>query len=116
MGFFITGAYINVCTIYKIKIYVCRCCSRIIILCCGVCSSYPVWAIFPRILVGYGRVEWRESCVAVYAIGTFVVSSHRGFCVGWLPVDIRAVSNVEVYGHPIEGEIREVCVCTHVFI
>jgi hypothetical protein len=36
--------------------------------------------------------------------------------VGGVPVDIRAVSNVEVYGRPIEGEICEVCVCTHVFI
>jgi hypothetical protein len=54
--------------------------------------------------------------VAVYAVRTFVVSSRRGFCVGGLPVDIWAVSNDEVYGHPIEGEIYEVCVYTHVFI
>jgi len=75
-----------------------------------------MWVIVPHVLVGYGRVEWRESFrMAVYAT-TFVVSSHRGFCVGGLPVDIWAGSNVEVYGHPIEGEICEVCVCTHVFI
>jgi hypothetical protein len=54
--------------------------------------------------------------VAMYAIRTFVVTSRRGFCVGGLPVDIWAVSNVAVYGHPIEGEICEVSVCTHVFI
>jgi hypothetical protein len=60
-GFFITRAYINVCTIYKISIYVSRCCSRIIILCCGVCSSYPMWAVVPCVLVGYGHVEWWES-------------------------------------------------------
>jgi hypothetical protein len=54
--------------------------------------------------------------VAVYAVRTFIVSSHRGFCVGGLPVDIWAASNVEVYGRPIEGEIGEVFVCTHVFI
>ena len=53
--------------------------------------------------------------MAVYAT-TFVISSRKGFCVGGLPVDIWAVSNVEVYGHPIEGEICEVCVCTRVFI
>jgi hypothetical protein len=54
--------------------------------------------------------------MAVYDAWTFVVSSCRGFCVGRLPVDIRAVSNIEVYGHHIKGEICEVCVCTHVFI
>jgi hypothetical protein len=54
--------------------------------------------------------------VAVYAVGNFVVSSRRGFCVGGLPVGIWAVRNVEVYGRPIEGEICDVCVCSHVFI
>jgi hypothetical protein len=97
-------------------VYVCRCCSRIIILCCGVCSSYPLWAIVPCVLVGYGRVVARIFHVAVYAVRTFVVSSCRGFCVGGLPVDIWAVSNVEVYSRPVEGEICEVCVCTRVFI
>ena len=53
--------------------------------------------------------------MAVYAT-TFAVSSRRGFCVGELPVDIWAVSNVEVYGCHINGEMCEVCVCTHVFI
>ena len=38
---------------------------------------------------------------------TFVVSTRKGFCVGGLHVDILAVSNVEVYGRPIEGEICE---------
>jgi len=52
----------------------------------------------------------------VYAVGTFAVSSRRGFCVGGLPVDIWAVSNVEVYGRPIVGELCEIGVCTHVFI
>jgi hypothetical protein len=54
--------------------------------------------------------------VAVYAVGTSVVSSRRGYGVGGLPVAIWAVCNVEVYGRPIEGEICEVCVYTHVFI
>ena len=27
----------------------------------GVHSSYPMWAIVPCVLVGYGRVEWQES-------------------------------------------------------
>ena len=54
--------------------------------------------------------------MAGYDAGTVVVSPRRGFCVGGLPVDIRAVSNVEVYGCHISGEICEVCVCTHVFI
>jgi len=36
--------------------------------------------------------------------------------VGGLPLDIWAVSNVEVYGRHIKGELCEVCVCTHVFI
>jgi hypothetical protein len=54
--------------------------------------------------------------VAVYDACTFVVSSRRGFCVGGLPVDIWVVSNVEVYGCHIKGEICEVCVCTRVFI
>jgi hypothetical protein len=58
--FLITRAYINVCTIYKINIYVCRFCSRIIILYCGLRSSYPMWAIVPCVLVDCGRVEWRE--------------------------------------------------------
>ena len=31
-------------------------------------------------------------------------------------MDICAVSSVEVYGHHINGEICEVCVCTYVFI
>ena len=39
--------------------------------------------------------------MTVYAVGTFAVSSRRGFCVGGLPVDIWAVSNVEVYVRPI---------------
>jgi hypothetical protein len=38
----------------------------------------------------------------VYAVRTFVLSLRRGFCVGGLPVNIWAVSNVEVYGGPIE--------------
>jgi hypothetical protein len=54
--------------------------------------------------------------VAVYDAWTFVVSSRMGFCVGGLPVDIRAVSNVEVYGRHIKGEICEVYLCTNVFI
>jgi len=54
--------------------------------------------------------------VAGYDAGTVVVSSHRGFCVGGLPVDIWVVSNVEVYGCHINGEICDVCVCTHMFI
>jgi len=54
--------------------------------------------------------------VAVYDARTVVVSPHRGFCVGGLPVDICAVSNVEVYGCHINGEICEECVCTHVSI
>jgi len=54
--------------------------------------------------------------VAGYDAGTVVVSSRRGFCVGGLPVDIWAVSNVEVYGCHTNGELCEVCVCTHVFI
>jgi hypothetical protein len=77
--------------------------------------------------VGYCSLHscWLWSCrvaeifrVAMYAIRTFVVSSRRGFCVGGLPVDIWALSNAEVYGRPIEGEMCEVCVyvCTHVFI
>ena len=46
----------------------------------------------------------------MYDAWTFVVSSRRGFCVGGLPVDIWAVSNVEVYGRHIKGEICEVFV------
>jgi len=41
---------------YIINTYVIECCSKIIILYCGVRSSYPMWAI-PCVLVGYGHVE-----------------------------------------------------------
>jgi len=54
--------------------------------------------------------------VSGYDAGTVVVSPRRGFCFGGLPVDIRAVSNVEVYGCHINGEIYDECVCTHVSI
>jgi hypothetical protein len=54
--------------------------------------------------------------VVGYDAGTVVVSPRGRFCVGGLPADIRAVSNVEVYGCHINGEICEECVCTHVSI
>jgi hypothetical protein len=61
------------------------------------------------------RSCWLWSCrvagifrLAVYDAWTFVVYSRRGLCVGLLPVDIWAVSNVEVYGRRIKGEICEV--------
>ena len=54
--------------------------------------------------------------MAGYDTGTVVVSPRRVFCVGGLPVGICAVSNVEVYGCHINGEICEECVCTHVSI
>ena len=53
--------------------------------------------------------------VAGYDTGTFVVSLRRGFRVGGLPVDVWAVSNVEVCGCHIKGEICQVCVYTRVF-
>jgi len=53
--------------------------------------------------------------VAGYDAGTDF-SPRMGFCVVGLPVDICAVSNIEVYGCHNNGELCEECVCTHVFI
>ena len=51
--------------------------------------------------------------VAGYDTGTVVVPSRRGFCVGGLPVDICAVSNVEVCGcQSMEKYVKNVYVLT----
>ena len=43
--------HISVYVQYIINTYVIECCSKVIILYCGVRSSYPLWAIVPCVLI-----------------------------------------------------------------
>jgi hypothetical protein len=61
-----------------------------VILYCGVHSSYPM---FPAFLLAWSCSVAVIFRVAGYGVGS-VVSPRGEFCMGTLPVDIRAVSDV----------------------
>ena len=66
----------------------------------GVRISYPLFSAF--LLAWSCRVAGIFRVVG-YDAGSDV-SPRGGFCMGTLPVDIRAVSDAGVYGYHISGE------------